>query len=80
MGTWMAANTEEDSGTFKMCFAVTFVLGTLELTGSWNVCGVCSFCYQAVTRFDVSPFSTFVVLMNLGPFESVYNGVSDPCT
>lgn len=45
----MAANTEEDSGTFKMCFAVASILGTLELYGSlvmWSNMWSLVFLYQ----------------------------------
>lgn len=66
----MVANTEEDSGTFKMCFAVTFMLGTLGWNGSlvtWNICGVCSFCYQA----EILTLRYFCGSHELRAFESV---------
>lgn len=68
-----------------MCFAVTLVLGTLQLHGPLVVWNNLEFAL-CVSQDEILTLLCFVVLITLEPCESVYvfcpeiNGFSDLCT
>lgn len=68
-----------------MCFALTLVLGTLQLHGPLVVWNNLEFAC-CVSQDKILTLLCFVVLITLGPCESIYvfcpesNEFSDPCT